>query len=434
MMHNNTFSNCHFDNGIIEVDTNNFINGNYYIENTNFYNNTSTKGPILNIKSFGKEDIKEESKKKLDDEEFTNNILIKNSVFKNNSASELGGVIYSISSNSNRYINFDHCEFINNIARIGNICFSLNKNSEPEFSNADIIKNMKGIATNPTKIALSDDYDIKINSGDKIPSGLSCKMYDDYNNEILFDTDISNFNINNMVSFNIETSDDYNVELYGQTKSYCWNDKCEFPSFKVIGNPGHNRRIKFTIVTFGKYNTFENNSIDLNFQIKECNSSYIYQYIDSPRLKSCYKPTCSPSCNNRGECVNMNVCNCEKTLFTGTYFGIMINLIYALLLTIEKSPLNCYSQYILSNIGFSLVFVTILVKLFRIYRIFCFHPGTVRIMKQSTTYIVIFSYISFYIIISIIFIFCNGIKLDLRLTDDFKEYKKCTLPKINILW
>jgi len=35
-----------------------------------------------------------------------------------------------------------------------------------------------------------------------------------------------------MVSVNVDTGDDYNVEVYGQTNSYCWDDKCQFPPIK----------------------------------------------------------------------------------------------------------------------------------------------------------------------------------------------------------
>jgi len=35
-----------------------------------------------------------------------------------------------------------------------------------------------------------------------------------------------------MISFNVDTTDDFNVEVYGQSKSYCWEDKCEFPPVK----------------------------------------------------------------------------------------------------------------------------------------------------------------------------------------------------------
>jgi len=55
-------------------------------------------------------------------------------------------------------------------------------------------------------------------------------------------------------------------------------------------------------------------------------------------------------------------------------------------------------------------------------------------MKQPTMYIMILSFTSFYVVVSIIWIACNQIKLSLLETKDSKEYKKCVLPRANILW
>ena len=108
-------------------------------------------------------------------EEITGQILFKNSIFENNIASELGGVVYSVSTNTQKYVNFEQCEFKNNTALIGNVCFSLTQDNEPNFSNREELINNKGLATNPTKLELSEDYDLQIYSGDKIPYGVSCK-------------------------------------------------------------------------------------------------------------------------------------------------------------------------------------------------------------------------------------------------------------------
>ena len=195
-VYDSTFKNCYFDNGLIEVDTNNEINGNYLFENTYFYNNTSPNGSILNIKSYGiekVENVEENNDENVDEnggknggenkdenggenvDEITNKIIFKNSIFKKNFATSFGGVIYTVSTNTQKYVKFDECEFINNKAVMGDICFSLTNNNEPQFTNKEAIKEMKGFATNPTKILLSDDYNITINSGDTIPDGISCK-------------------------------------------------------------------------------------------------------------------------------------------------------------------------------------------------------------------------------------------------------------------
>jgi len=102
---------------------------------------------------------------------------IKNALFQNNSASKYGGVIYSLSKYSNKYVKLIDCEFQNNTAIMGYISYSLKKESEPEISNIDELRKEKGaIATNPTKIKLNDDslYSISILSGEKLPEGIAC--------------------------------------------------------------------------------------------------------------------------------------------------------------------------------------------------------------------------------------------------------------------
>jgi len=293
-----------------------------------------------------------------------------------------------------------------------------------------------------------------------------------------------------MVSFNVDTGDDYNVEVYGQTNSYCWDDKCQFPPIKIVGNAGYNRPIRLSIITFGKYMNFEKSYVDLNLEIKECNtSSHIFQKVESTRLKSCYLPICNPTCKNGGHCVNNNVCDCEGSFHVGRYcdervqlernkmidmilktiilfmfiltvvlmvmvflfrknptikasaydfmllilVGVLINLAYAYFLTEEKNILSCYIQFVLNHVGFSLVFGTLVVKLFRIYKIFCLCTGKIRAMKRLKMYIIIFSLTFFYVAISFIWIISKQIKVGLFDTQDLKEYKKCVLPRINIL-
>ncbi|OUM60025.1 hypothetical protein PIROE2DRAFT_14319 [Piromyces sp. E2] len=411
MINNTVFSNCNFENGIIEVDTDNDTNGYFQIDNSYFYNNTSINGAFLNIKNFY--------------DDFNGNITIMNSKFENNTASNFGGVVYSNSPLTSKLVVFEQCEFLNNNAKSGIISFSKTKETGPTFSNIDTLSSIKGLfSTNPTKLKLNDDYNITIYSGEKIPEGMSCEIYDDYDNY----SDFSNFDINNLISYSIENIDDYNIELFGQTKSYCWDNKCEFPPLKIVGNPG-TYAVRLRIITFGKYLSFENNYIDLNFEIKTCNETFIHQNVESHRLKSCYEAKCTPKCNNGGKCININLCNCTETLHTGNFF----NLGYSYLLTIERNSLTCYLQNIFNNTGFSIVFVTIVVKSLRIYKIFCYGKGTKRAMKNSTMYLIIFSYVSFHLIINIIWIICDKIKLSQGLTDDFKEYKKCTLPKTNII-
>jgi len=54
-------------------------------------------------------------------------------------------------------------------------------------------------------------------------------------------------------------------------------------------------------------------------------------------------------------------------------------------------------------------------------------------MKRLKMYIIIFSLTFFYVAISFIWIIFKQIKVGLFDTQDLKEYKKCVLPRINIL-
>ncbi|OUM60028.1 hypothetical protein PIROE2DRAFT_63402 [Piromyces sp. E2] len=239
---NSTFNNCHFEDGIFEIDSKGNKGIIYNIKNSNFYNNTSINGSILNIKYY--------------EYNLNDRISFNNSLFENNSATNFGGVVYSNSPNTNQLVFFEDCIFNNNTAGNGNISYSLSQSSEPNFSNIKHLQEMNALSTNPTKVLLDGQYNVSIFSGEKIPDNISCKLYDDYNNVIKFDSDIGNFDINNLVSFQIENVDEYNVELFGQTKSYCWEDKCPFPPIKVVGNPGI-RTIRLNIKTFGKFYIFK---------------------------------------------------------------------------------------------------------------------------------------------------------------------------------
>jgi len=49
---------------------------------------------------------------------------------------------------------------------------------------------------------------------------------------ITFKSTISNMKLNDFMFFNVKAKDSYNVELHGQTQSYCWDDSCIFPQSK----------------------------------------------------------------------------------------------------------------------------------------------------------------------------------------------------------
>jgi len=166
---NNTFSNSYFKSGLIHIDNeyiDEVISGSFLIYNNNFDNIKSDYGSVINIKNLFKNS--------------NTRINVNDSIFKNNVASKFGGVIYSSSLYTNYSVSFNNCIFINNYAKIGQIAFSLNKDSEPKFSNIDELREKKGlISTNPTKLILSNNItnNISLLSSDLFPSGVLCKYY-----------------------------------------------------------------------------------------------------------------------------------------------------------------------------------------------------------------------------------------------------------------
>ncbi|KAG4108227.1 hypothetical protein H8356DRAFT_1069033 [Neocallimastix lanati (nom. inval.)] len=343
---NNTFSNSYFKSGLIHIDNeyiDEVISGSFLIYNNNFDNIKSDYGSVINIKILFKNS--------------NTRINVNDSIFKNNVASKFGGVIYSSSLYTNYSVSFNNCIFINNYAKIGQIAFSLNKDSEPKFSNIDELREKKGlISTNPTKLILSNNItnNISLLSSDLFPSGVLCNIYDDYNNIISFNTDFSNIEFNEFMFFGIESNDTYNVELKGQTQSYCWGDSCEFPSVKIIGNPGK-YKIRLKINTFGKFFQFKDNYVDIPVEVKTCNDPYINQYKESNKIKSCYKPKCDFGCNT-GSCVNIN--NKNNPMIKGgsvdfliiILVGLIFNILYSFLLTVQRTTTRCYLIYLLNNI------------------------------------------------------------------------------------
>ncbi|ORX47605.1 hypothetical protein BCR36DRAFT_413546 [Piromyces finnis] len=476
---NNTFINCNFKNGIYYVDYNRKLGGSYNDKDSKYINIKSEYGSIINIKY-----MKESSETSFD---------FRNVFFENNHASKYGGVIYTLSKYSKRYINLVDCKFKNNTALNGYIVYSYNKDSEPTISNIKELRKEKGaLATNPTKIKFNKNslFDVAIYSGEKLPSGISCNIFDDYDNLISFETDISNIQFDELLFYKLEINDTYNARLKGQTQSYCWGESCNFPQINVIGNPGK-YKIKLTINTFGKFSYFENNSIEKEIEIIECNTSsgkYIYQSIESSRLKSCYEPFCDQGCKS-GKCVNNNVCDCEGTLRTGKHcdeyykmernkildnlfriigvlmiigiiiiiiitlilkknpkikggsvdfliiilIGSIISVIYMFYLTIERTTTRCLFIYLFDNLGFSLVFGSILVKTLRIYKIFQVTKGRNYGLKRIIMYEIVFGIVSYHIVVCVFWILTSKTNVESFFTADFHLYKKCVYSKTKII-
>ncbi|ORX76364.1 hypothetical protein BCR32DRAFT_271328 [Anaeromyces robustus] len=473
-VYNNTIKNSYLKDGFFFMDELRSTSGLYTIEDSTFENNTSDCGSIFHLEYL---------------ERYTGSTIIcNNSLFRNNTAKRFGGAVYSVGEFNNYHFTMTNNKFINNHALQGSSLYGYSRESLPVVSNLRELESVKGnVATNPTSMRLVNNtynnHKISLLSGDTLPD-IICELYDDYNNLRTFETDINNAKYDDFALISVEINDTYNTKLLGQVQNYCWSDNCIFPAAKVIGNPGV-YSLKFFFETYGPYLKFKKNYIDIQLEIQECDTvDHIYQSVESPILKSCYKPKCVPACNNSGKCINNNVCNCNNTKFTGKYcneheqlkrneiidmlidlvtsllifstfliiiitiflrdhpnikgggtdfliiilVGSIISLTYVLYLTIERTVLRCYQMYLLNNTGFSLVFGSIYVKSYRIYKIY-FRHRTLRIRNNKYyMYMTIILITLYHWILALLWIVFDTFSLESHLTTDYKEFQKCHYP------
>ncbi|ORX47341.1 hypothetical protein BCR36DRAFT_96532 [Piromyces finnis] len=303
-------------------------------------------------------------------------------------------------------------------------------------------------------------------SSQELPNYLKCKLYDDYGNDFIF--------------FKIEVDDIYNTKLIGQYLSYCWNNECAIPPLKVVGNPG-NYKLSLKISSFGPFDKFENNVLKIDLEIQNCNEEiYKYQNIDDSALKSCYLPECNPPCMNGGKCINNNICDCSNTFTVGKYcneynilerikkvdlilkiiaiilfiltivlmsgiimfkdnliiksasinfqiiilIGILFNIAYLWTLTKNKSSIAlCTRIYIYKNLGFSLVFGSILAKTYRIYKIISYKKSF-SVVKEETMFAMVFIMMLFHTLILGICYITRNIR-SVVLYNNYREYNDC---------
>jgi len=486
---NSYFNNCFFTRGLFFL--NYFVadsitsTGNYTISGTTFENIYSIKGSVFRIEGN-------------DYHNFNYNIT--DCIFKNN-YSKYGGVIYSINDDSSKSINFTNCEFINNRSPLGNVVYSSNIKSIPYFSNIDELNEIDGaIVTNPTIIKKMNNMDsiLKVYSGNTINEVIHFYMYDDFGRRINFHNSMDEVeeSLDKMPFYNIEINDTGNAIIFGSKVNYCYFGSCALQKIRVVGNPGV-YKITFILETFGKFMKFKNNTDTFEIEILPCPTEYnedtddknktvyINQDIEKVNIKSCYIPTCNPKCANNGKCVNINVCNCDKTKFIGLYcnlykqmesvigmdififilsivliissiilmivisikkdnklikgggfefliiilIGTILSYCYSMLSVMKKTETLCYATSILKNLSFSLIFATILIKILRIYYIY-YHRRHI-VIPRYLMYSFIFSISLFHIVISIIELSISDKLLMIKINDRNEQFKECVYPRIH---
>ncbi|KAL6592173.1 hypothetical protein LY90DRAFT_498878 [Neocallimastix californiae] len=238
------FENMYFNNGLISDFENNFATYNIY--SSVFSNINGVNGGILNIKT---------------DDVISNRIAFIHSIFTNNSASNYGGIVYSTNPNISRTIFFIECTFINNTASIGSISYSLNKLSEPFFSNKNSIMKENSFATNPSYIKFTNDSltSISVYSGEEFPGKIACSIFDDYDNIINIPdnnlNDLSTLKLENFVFFSLYQNGTNNGQIVGLANCYYWNNECSISNIKRT------------------YKVFSKNSINIEVEIKNCNET-----------------------------------------------------------------------------------------------------------------------------------------------------------------
>ena len=136
--------------------------GIYQITHSNFENNTSESGTIINIPYTSLN--------------YVVYFQVYDCIFINNTASKFGGVIYSVGENNYKRINITECAYINNHAEFGNIIYAYSNDTLPNIGS--YIENMDDVSTIPAYFEKYGNIveDITILSGESIPEGIMCKL------------------------------------------------------------------------------------------------------------------------------------------------------------------------------------------------------------------------------------------------------------------
>ncbi|KAG4086189.1 hypothetical protein H8356DRAFT_1298006 [Neocallimastix lanati (nom. inval.)] len=390
IIENCTFEYSNYDKTLFRIDPKNNINSktNFTVNNSNFYMISANNGGVAKTSSMN-----------------------------------YGGVIYSESKLTNSHVFFNNCEFIPEYNDRGSISYAHCIESEPYFSNADELKMEYDYAfsTNPTKIALSSESldSISVFSGESIPSNIDDRFISSNFDTMTFD---------DIIYFRVVINDTNNAVLLGDTISFR-KDKCSFPQVKVVGNPG-NYKLGLILITYGHFHKFENNAVFVDLEIRDCISehknNYNYKDIEGYGFKSCYKPKCSPACVH-GKCEDNNQSSIDFMIFI--LVGLILQCFSMFEITNGQKKNSCrLFQYIFKNIGFSLVYGSMLVKTYRIYLIFMVKKKINRSMKKKNMILIVFGICMIHLLSVFFWIIIQAQVYTVKSANDHRTYSECKYP------
>ncbi|OUM57601.1 hypothetical protein PIROE2DRAFT_17362 [Piromyces sp. E2] len=232
--------------------------------------------------------------------------LVSNTEFVNNYGYEGAVVLYSESDLTDVNVSFINCTFEGNMSYEGSISYCISKEHEPYFSNRDELNEISnGFATNPTHIRFSKEPNkTDILSGEIVElQDIEFKFYDDYDNEKVILDNLEKLSLfNEIIFYKIETNDPYNSVIVKEPVLYCDCSTCKLKDLK--GNPG-NYQLILTLLSYGFYLPFSNNTLSIDFEILECDTNQsLYQDIENIGFKSCNSSNSSSSSSDSSNSSN----------------------------------------------------------------------------------------------------------------------------------
>ncbi|ORX60963.1 hypothetical protein BCR36DRAFT_341033 [Piromyces finnis] len=257
---------------------------------------------------------------------------------------------------------------------------------------------------------------------------------------------------------------------------------------KIIGEQGEYELV-LKLESFGKYQPFPDSEITVDIEIKKCdNSTHIYQDNLNIGLRSCYLPTCFQNCNT-GKCINDDLCDCSNTGYTGKYCNehnkhiknkilyVFYNMLIFIFITISfasmylmninknfdiikagsiefsfiiligtifnysgtlfeinsKGNIECLLSIIFKQLGFTLTYGTLLIKNFRIYKIFlndnCYEIVMTRTKMYGFLFLLIFLDATFIMYWKL----TDNIGIISSLNDKNQLYKSCNILRTGFI-